>query len=399
MRAPPHFPRYRRRGISFGSFAFLAYAFLAAPIVRAAQLEVTPNSGSGRVGEAVYIKGSGFAPSTTIAVFIGESPVIPDGIHVKSDGDVGPVIVLLARPLPAGRHALAVKADREYPVTGAYMVRPLITLDPPIGDGRVGATWRTNKSIAKGGYMGMVFTLQGSGFPAGAFLAADSISVGRAETTHDPIQIGPDGTLPSTTVAVASDLSPGRYDLVLRNGAATVTFSSVFHVAPWAATDTVRQRSAARSLESARQEIKDLVKLGGELLPAEELASLDSDAKGAEAELKAGNFENAEDLSRQIREKLAELGKQVESVRKDKFKALADVISGGLDAIQPPGAPPSREAAPLVGEGRKKLKEAQDAIARADFESAKVLLKAANEALRKARAASGIKGPEEPIRW
>jgi hypothetical protein len=347
----------------------------------------------------VYVKGSGFAPSTTIAVLIGDSPVIPDGITVGPNGDVSPRIVILARPLPAGRHALTVRADREYPITGAYMVRPLVTLDPPIGDGHVGATWRTNKAIAKGGYMGMVFILHGNGFPAGGFLAADSITIGRAGTVHDPVQIGPDGVLPSTTVVVASDLPPGRYDLALRNGAATMTYSSVFHVAPWAATDTVRQRGAARALESARQEIRDLVKLGGELLPAEELADLDSDAKGAEAELKAGNFDNASDLSRQIRDKLAALARQVEAVRKDKMRALAEVIAGGLDSIQPPGAPPNRSAAPLVGEGRKKLKEAQDAIARADFESAKSLLKAANEALRKARDVSGVKGPEEPIRW
>ncbi len=369
----------------------------------AATLELAPNTGSGRVGETVLLKGAGFPPSATLIVAVGNAPTAPSLVVTDSAGALGPVYLALAAPLPGGRHAVQVAAGAGKPLEfkQAYAVRPLLTLDPPIGDGHAGATWRTNRAIATGGYLGMVFTLNGTGLPADAFIPADAIRLGRAATVHDPIRVGPDGILPSTTIIVTGELPPGRYDLVLPVAGGGLTLASAYNVAPWAATDTVKQRGAGRMLEAARKEIRELVRIGGELLPAEELADLDGDVKSAEAEMKAGNYENAEDLARQIRDKLTALGRQVASTRKDKLKAFADVIASGFDTIQPDGAPAPRQGGAAVAAGRKKLEEAQAAIAGERFEDAKSLMKEANALLKKARADAGVQvGTEaEPIRW
>ncbi len=369
----------------------------------AATLDLTPNTGTGRVGEAVQLRGTGFPASATLIIVIDDAPTAPSTLNTDAAGTLAPVYVALAAPLAGGRHAVLVAAGSGQPFTfkNAYTVRPLVTLDPPIGDGRAGATWRTNRAIAAGGYIGMVLTLNGTGLVKDAFIPADSIRIGKVGTTHDPIHIGPDGVMPSTTIIVGTDLPPGRYDLILPGGSAILNFASAYNVAPWAATDTVRQRAAARALDAARREIKELVKLGGELLPAEELADLDVDARNAEAEMKAGNFQNAEDLSRQVRDKLAALAKQVEATRQDKLKTFADVIVSGFDTVQPPGSPPARGGGVSVAAGRNKLAEAQAAITAARFDEAKALLKAANELLKKARSEAGVQAtPEaEPIRW
>jgi len=381
---------------------FLLVALCACGPARAATVTVAAQSGAGRPGEALRVSGAGFAPSATVTIEVGGAPVVPEFLTADAAGGLPAAIVLLAAPLPQGKHdvraiggSVAVTIAR-----GVYLVRPVVTLDPPIGDGRAGATWRTNKALPAGGYLGMVFTLNGTGFPRETFIPADSVRIGKASCLHDPIRVGSDGVLPSTTVVVDANLLSGRYDLVLAPaGIAAVTFAATYSVAPWAATETVRQRNAARALESARKEIRDLVAVGSDLLQADDLADVTSDVKSAEVELKAGNFDNVEELARQIRDKLAALGRQVEETRKDKLRGLADVIAAGFDTIQPPGAPAARQGGQAVAQGRRKLKDAADAIAGGRFEEARSLLKASNELLKKARAEAGVQGAEEPIRW
>lgn len=369
----------------------------------AATLVVTPNTASGRIGETVQLRGTGFPPSATLVVAIGDAPTAPSVLVTDAAGTLAPVYVAFAAPVAGGRQSILVATGAPTPVVFRQVltIRPVLTLDPPIGDGRAGSTWRTNKAVATGGYFGMVFTLNGTGLTKDTFIPADAITIGRASTRHDPIRIGADGILPSTTIVVAGDLPPGRYDLLLPLGTSAMNVASAYNVAPWAATDTLKQRGAGRALEAARKEIKELVRIGGELLPAEELADLDVDVKSAEADMKAGNFENAEDLSRQIHDKLEALGSQVASTRKEKMKAFADVIASGFDTIQPEGAPAPRQGGAAVAAGRQKLAEAQAAIGAAKFDDAKSLMKDANELLKKARAEAGVQtGTEsEPIRW
>lgn len=371
----------------------LVPAFAAA----APGLTLAPPAGSGRPGEVVRVTGSGFTPNAAVTILIGGAAVIPDSVQTDASGTVIPAFVALARALPGGKHDVTASASPPVVFKAAWLVRPLLTLDPPVGDGRAGATWRTNREIAAGGWFGMVFAVAGTGFPADTFVPADSIRIGKAETRHDPIRIGPDGILPSTTIIVTGDLQSGRYDLSL----AATKFPAAYSVAPWAATDTIRQRGASRTLEAARKELKDLVAIGSELLSTADLADINNDMRAIDGELKAGNYDNAEELARQVRDKLNALGRQVQETRKDKMRALADGIAAGLDTIQPEGAPPIRAGGKSVAEGRRKLTDARAAIAAGNFDQAKTLLKAANELLRKARDAAGVQptGTEEPIRW
>jgi hypothetical protein len=369
-------------------------------VARGAAITVSPPSGAGRPGEALRLEGSGFGPSATLSIEVGGAPVVPAGLTADASGALAATIVLLAAPLPAGKHDVRAAGGALAVARNAYLVRPVVTLDPPIGDGRAGATWRTDKALPPGGYSGMVFTLNGTGLPADTFIPADSVRIGRTPCVHDPIRIGRDGVLPSTTIIVAAAMQSGRYDLVLAPAAgAAVTFAATYSVAPWAASETVRQRAAARALEEARVEILALVAVGGDVLPADDVADVTSDVTSAEIELKGGNFDNVEELVRQIREKLAALGKQVATTRRDKLRALADVIASGFDTIQPPDAPPARQGGASVAQGRRKLKEAAEAIAGGRFEEAKALLKASNELLKKARADAGVQATEEPVRW
>ena len=205
----------------------------------------------------------------------------------------------------------------------------------------------------------------------------------------------------STTVVVASDLPAGRYDISMRAGTGQLRFSAMFHVAPWAATDRMRKKGAARALSAARDAIKDLVRKSGKFLPAEELAELNGDVERASALLKDGDFQKSEDLSGEIRDKVVVLAEQAKKARQDKMSELADVIASGFDKLQPPGSPPNRQAAETISQGRKTLEEARGAIERADFAAAQTLLKAANATLKKAQGEAGVRqeATDEQIRW
>ena len=366
----------------------------------AAKLVVVPDSGNGRPGEALTVRGSGYPASATIMITVGGAATFPEAVVTDAKGRLAATVILLAEPIPAGRYAARVVAGETHVFEGAYTVRPIVSLDPPIGDGRAGATWRTDEKIATGGYTGMVFVINGAGFPAGSFISGDSISVGNAPAIHDPIRIGDDGVLRSTTIVVASDLAAGRYDLSLHHGSNRFVFAAKFHVAPWAATAKVRRRGAGRKLSAARDAIRDLVRMNGKFLPPEEIATLDEDVKKANDALKTGDFEKSEDISRRIRDKTAVLKEQADKARADKFDELADVIAAGFDRLQPPGSPPNRQAAKTIGQGREALDEARAAIEKGDFDAGGTLLKAANATLKKAQKEAGAQETsDEPIRW
>lgn len=391
-------PRKIRRGNAFLS-ALVAAIFSAPVSLEAASLTLAPNAGFGQAGETILLKGGGFQPNETLTITIGDSPASPATVQADKSGAISGVFVLLSKPLPSGKHAVTLKGSRQNIFPSLYTVRRTMTIDPPFGDGRAGKTWKTDRAIPAGGSTGMVFIIDGNGFPSGAFVAADSIKVGRVSTFHDPLRIGPDGVLPATTIAVGSDLPAGRYDISFKEGASTVNFSAIYQVAPWAATEALRERAAARSIDTARPEIKKVVAAGGDLLPPEEIAALNEDLKTASAEVKAGNFETAEDLARGVMEKSAVLIEHAHDLRKDKLKGLADVIASGFDTVQPEGAPAARQGAALVDKGRKKLDEAVGFIDKGDFDRGKAALKEANEILKKARDEAGVKNPEESIRW
>jgi hypothetical protein len=391
-------PRRIRRGNAF--LSMFTAAIIAAPsCTEAASLTLAPNSGFGAPGEAIMLKGAGFSPNETMTVSIGGAPTSPATITANKSGAVEETFVLLAKPLPAGKHAVSLQGNTPHNFPALYTVRRTMTIDPPFGDGRPGRTWRSDKALPVGGSTGMVFIIDGYGFPAGAFVPADSIRVGKMPTVHEPLRIGPDGVLPATTIIVGSNLPAGRYDLVFKEGASTVNFSAIYQVAPWAATEALRERAASRSIDAARPEIRKVVAAGGDLLPPEEIAALNEDLKKAAAEVKAGNYETAEDLARGVVDKSAVLLEHAFDLRKDKMKGLAEVIASGFDTVQPEGAPAARQGAALVEKGRKRLAEAVDLVEKGDFDRAKAALKEANEILKKARDEAGVKTPEEPIRW
>lgn len=364
-----------------------------------ASASLTPNSGTGRAGEVAILKAGGLPPNSTLTILIGGSPTLPATVETGKDGKVEGVYLLIQNPLPEGQHAITFKGGPDASVANAWRVRRVLTLDPPVGDGRPGATWRTNHAIQRGGWTGNVFTLGGTGCPAEAFIPADSIRVGKSPTVHDPIRAGANGVMPSTTVIVVEELKPGRYDVSFRDGKGQVTLASVYQVAPWAATEALRQKSASFGLESARAEVRKVVAFGGDVLPPEDIKELSDTLAGASDEVKKGNFETAEDAGRSVIEQAGVLMGRARDLKRDKLRGLADVISSGFDTIQPEGAPAARKGADTVEKGRRKLADANLLIDDGKFDEAQKVLKAANDLLKKARTEADVKGNEEPIRW
>lgn len=364
-----------------------------------ASATLTPNAGTGRAGEVAIVKASGLPPNSTLAVLIGGSPTSPETVTTDKSGKVDGSYLLIRNPLPEGNHEIVFKGGGESKVANAWRVRRVVMLDPPVGDGRPGATWRTNHAIAKGGWTGMVFCIEGTGCPPDSFVPADSIKVGKSPTVHDPIRAGADGVMPSTTVIVTGELKPGRYDVSFRDSRGPVTLASVYQVAPWTATEALRQKGASFTLETARAAVRKVVAAGGDLLPPADIKELNDAISGAQDEIKRGNFETAEDTGRSVIEQAAVLMDQARDLRKDKLRGLAEVISSGFDTIQPEGAPAARQGAETVEKGRRKLADANLLIDQGKFDEAQKALKAANDLLKKARNEAGVKATEEPIRW
>ena len=144
---------------------FLVTGLVPAYAAAAPVLTVTPPAGSGRPGEVLRVTGSGFAPNATVAIRIGGVAVTPDAVPTDESGNLQPAFVALAGALPGGKHDATAEASPPVVFKAVYLVRPILPLDPPVGDGRAGATWRTNRSIATGGWFGMVFALPAPGSP------------------------------------------------------------------------------------------------------------------------------------------------------------------------------------------------------------------------------------------
>ncbi len=382
--------------------AILAAGALAAASVQGAKLEIDPKEGSGRAWESVRISGSGFGSATAISVEIGGVEVVPALLMTDEEGNLPPAIAVIPNALPGGQHSALVRDGQTRRFDNAYLVRPVVTLDPPIGDGRPGANWRTDRTIPEGGNMGMVFSLQGSGFPANSFVPADSLKVGGTPTLHEPIRIGPDGVLPRTTVVVTGALKSGRHELVLPGSAGAVRFSSAYHVAPWAVTDAILKRSIARMLQAVETELEGLASYTAEEIPPISIDELKGEIAMVQKEMEANNLGNAEEIAQRAQAMAAALKESGDDARREKLYAVADVITSGFDTLQPPGAPPNRSAAQTVADGRQTLEQARAAIENGEFDQARTLLKESNQLLKKGREEVGRQETEETaetIRW
>ena len=185
----------------------------------------------------------------------------------------------------------------------------------------------------------------------------------------------------------------------MRAGSSPLVFASVYHVAPWAASDAARQRNVRAGLEAARGEMRRLIAFSGDLLPADEAAAITQALKDAETELAGANMDSASDITSQASAKLADLRARMVEARKERTRAIADVVASGFDTLQPPGAPAPREGSAAIARGRQKIEQALQAIDQAKFDDARKLLKEGNDLLKKARTEAGVKAAEEQIRW
>ena len=198
--------------------------------VLCARIGLNPLMGDGAAGRSTVLTGTGFAPNTTYTVYFGGVPALP-ALPVVTDNTGSIAAVSVALPaLPAGFHDVYLSSPAwSVSFTGAYRVVRNICVSPVIGDGRAGMTWITNPAIPVGGWVGMVFILDGTGFAAGAIIPQDSILVGGLAARHPPIVVTPSGRLPSTTVLVASDMPSGFKDILINDGS-VAAFASAYEV-------------------------------------------------------------------------------------------------------------------------------------------------------------------------
>jgi uncharacterized repeat protein (TIGR01451 family) len=185
--------------------------------------------GDGAGGRSTVLNGTGFTPNAAYSVYFGGLPTLPATVNADAAGNIAAVSVALP-PLPSGFHDVFLASPAwSVTMTGAYRVTPNICVSPIVGDGRAGQTWQTNPLMQAGSWVGMVFTVEGSGFSAGATIPANSITVGGATTWHGSIPIPATGRLPSTTVMVATDLSTGVKNVVLDDGTVR-TFTGAYSI-------------------------------------------------------------------------------------------------------------------------------------------------------------------------
>ncbi len=216
-------------GRRMGWFAVAMLPFLLAMPVEAAKIGLNPLMGDGAPGTNTVISGFNFEASASYTVTLGGRGVTPASVISDASGNIAATTLVLPA-LPAGFHDVVLTSvTRTYTFTGAYRVWRNICLSPAQGDGRAGRTWKTNGAIPAGGWVGMVFRIEGIGFAARASIAANSITVGGSTTTHAAITVGADGTFGSATIIVDSNLANGRKDIVLNDGVAT-TFAGVYEV-------------------------------------------------------------------------------------------------------------------------------------------------------------------------
>lgn len=212
-----------------GWFVAAMLPFLLAMPAEAAKIGLNPLMGDGAPGTNTVISGFNFEVSASYTVTFGGLGVTPASVTSDASGNIA-ATTLVFPALPAGfHHVVLTSATRTYTFIGAYRVYRNICVSPVLGEGRAGQTSDTNAAIPTGGWVGMVFRIAGTGFAASASIAANSITVGGATTTHAAITVGAAGTFGSTTIIVDSNLAFGRKDIVLNDGVAT-TFAGVYEV-------------------------------------------------------------------------------------------------------------------------------------------------------------------------
>src|SRR5687767_372369 len=185
------------------ALALAASGFLLPTGGEAARLGLNPLMGDGAAGRTTVLSGAGFLPGATLNVTFNGVATSPATVIASATGFIAPVTLVLQAMPYGGNTVVLANAVRTYTFTGAYRVFSNVCLAPALGDGRAGQTWQTNAAIPVGGWSGMVFVVEGTGFAAGATLAADTITVGGAATDHPAVVIAASGRLPSTTVIVA----------------------------------------------------------------------------------------------------------------------------------------------------------------------------------------------------
>jgi len=201
---------------------------MAGQYATAARIGLDPLMGDGANGRKIVIAGSLFEPSTSYTVLIGGYAVVPAAVSSNAAGII-PSTGIELPSLPGGNLDVTLTSTFSRNFTGAFRVWPNICLAPAMGNGKAGATYVTNAAIPTGGWNGMVFIVQGTGFAANAAIGANTITVGGSATTHPAIAVTADGRLNSTTIIITSNLTNGAKDIVINDGSAK-TFSGVYTV-------------------------------------------------------------------------------------------------------------------------------------------------------------------------
>src|SRR5689334_16691138 len=210
----------------------------------AARLGLDPLMGDGAAGRTTLLSGTHFEASTTYTVRVGGFAVIPATVASDANGAIAPTAVRLPA-LPRGDlDVLLASAVYTRSFTGAYHVQPSLCVELTEGFGRFGETSERNQQIPNGGWVGMVTRIRGTGFAAGASISATTMTIGGVLVAHPTVTIYADGTLPTTTLVVTSNLPLGAKDLVINDGTAA-TFTNVYEVKRSIALSPARVRAAA----------------------------------------------------------------------------------------------------------------------------------------------------------
>ncbi|MEK7474566.1 MAG: hypothetical protein AAB152_02925 [Candidatus Coatesbacteria bacterium] len=208
--------------------AVAGLCLLAVP-ARAARIGLVPLMGDGAAGRTIVLSGNCFEPSTTYTIRIGGFAVLPATVTSSAGGVIANTTLTLP-DLPRGNlDVMLASATMTRSFTGAFRVWPNLCVSPVIGGGRFGETWETNVAIPTGGWVGMVFRVEGWGFAGGATIGANTITVGGAATTHPAIPVSAGGRFQSATIIVSSNLPNGNQSIVINDGAGN-TFTGAYQV-------------------------------------------------------------------------------------------------------------------------------------------------------------------------
>ncbi len=212
------------------ALALAAAGFVLPAGGEAARLGLNPLMGDGAAGRTTVLSGSGFLPGAILNVTVNGVATSPATVTASATGFIAPVALVLQAMPYGGNTVVLSDAARTYTFTGAYQVQPNLCLAPVQGDGRAGETSETNAAIPVGGWSGMVFRIEGTGFAAGSTVFADTITVGGSATDHPARVIDAAGRLASTTVIVTSSRSRGFQDILVPAGTSTTVFYGAYEV-------------------------------------------------------------------------------------------------------------------------------------------------------------------------